>query len=105
MDFVAFFSHVGLLASVAVLIVQQILKLNVIPLAFANHYPVPTNIILSIVAAVVAVWKDHVSLHSWTDWVGAVALIAGTAALAYNQLLGKWAQLKAIEGEGKAPAA
>ena len=85
-----------------VLLVQQILKLNIVPLAFANRYPVPTNILLSIVATVFLVPID------WSlDNIGHLAMQVGTvavvAAIAYNQLLGKWEQLRSAEGEGKKP--
>jgi hypothetical protein len=95
-----FLTQAALVASGVVLLVQQILKLNIVPLAFANRYPVPTNILLSIVATIVLVPVQW----SW-DNIGHLAVqvgtVAVTAAIAYNQLLGKWAQLKSIEGEGK----
>ncbi len=95
MDFV---TKVTLLAGVGVLAVQQILK--IMPLSvtdFANKYPVPTNIALSLGAAIFAVWQDFVQPVVWTDWVALVAIIAGTAAVIYNQLIGRWAELKRLE--------
>jgi hypothetical protein len=93
-----FFTAVTLYAAGAVLVVQQILKLKIVPLAFANKYPVPTNIVLSIIAAVVATWQTDVQPHTWNQWVAFVGLIAVVAAVAYNQLIGKWAELRSMEG-------
>lgn len=98
-----FLTTASLAAAGVVLLVQQILKLNIVPIAFANRYPVPTNIILSVIATIVLVPID------WSfDNAGKLALqvgtVAVTAAIAYNQLLGKWEQLRAAEGEGKKPA-
>ena len=95
-----FLTQASLAAAGVVLLVQQILKLNIVPVAFANRYPVPTNIILSVIATIVLVPID------WSfDNAGKIALqvgtVAVTAAIAYNQLLSKWQQLKASEGEGK----
>lgn len=94
-----------ILAASAVLLVQQILKLNIIPVAFANRYPVPTNLLLSLVATiVVTVPVVHVgwSWHNSPLILRTFGLVAVGAAIAYNQLLGKWEQLKQAEGEGKA---
>lgn len=93
-----FLSSAALVAAGVVLLVQEILKLKIIPVAIANRYPVPTNIVLSIVATLFLVPVQW----SW-DNVGHLAVqigtIAVTAAIAYNQLLSKWSDLKAIEGE------
>lgn len=105
MDF-AFFTQATALAALAVVVVQQILKLKFIPIGFANRYPVPTNIILSIVAAAVAVWQADVP-HPliWTDWVALVGLISVVAAITYNNLLRNWQELREMEGDSnkKAP--
>ena len=95
-----FLSTAALTAAGVVLLVQQILKLNIVPLAFANRYPVPTNIILSIIATVFIV-KPSFSASNWVADALQVGVVGVTAAIAYNQLIGKWAQLKASEGEGK----
>lgn len=96
------FAHVSGLAALAVVALQQILKLNFVPGAFANRYPVPTNILLSIGAAMIAVWQTNaINPVTWTGWLQLVATIAVVAAIVYNQLIGRWAQLKAAEGEGK----
>lgn len=96
------FTHIAVLAALAVVFVHQILKLNIIPVAFANRYPVPTNIILSIVASVMAVLPTgKLTTTVWTVWVQLIATVAVVAAITYNQLLAQWKQLKSIEGEGK----
>ena len=87
-------------AAGVVLLIQQILKLNIIPISIANKYPVPTNIVLSVIATVIIVPLDW----AWGN-AGTLALqvgtVAVTAAIAYNQLLAKWDTLKNAEGDGK----
>ena len=94
------FTKVTLLSAAAVLAVEQILKLKIVPLAFANKYPVVTNILLSIVAVVIAVWQDFIAANVWTDWVVLIGIVAVAAAITYNQLVGRSPQLKEMEGEG-----
>lgn len=99
-----FLTQATLLAAGAVLLVQQILKLNIIPVAFANRYPVPTNILLSIIATVFTVNLSGVDF-AWDNWaviLRTFGMVAVVAAIAYNQLLGKWKQLREAEGDGKA---
>ena len=87
---------VVLQAAGAVVLVQQILKSKLIPLQFANRYPVPTNILLSIIAAVFIVkpnWSD------WTEAVVQVITIAVVAAITFNQLFGKWHELRETESK------
>ncbi len=94
-----YLNHVGVLAGLAVLLVQQVLKLKFVPLAFANKHPVPTNILLSVVTAVLVVWHDNVvAPASWTGWVQLVATISLVAAFAYNMTVRNWADLRAMEG-------
>lgn len=95
-----FFTHVVALSALAVVAVQQILKLKAIPIPFANRYPVPTNILLSIVASVIVVWtsKVHVPV-AWTDWVLLVVTTSVVAAITYNNTLRNWTQLRQMEGE------
>lgn len=82
------FSEVTALAALSVVAVQQILKLNVVPLYFANKYPVLTNVLLSIVAAVVVTWQTTVvALVDWVDWVTYVATISVLAAITYNMTI------------------
>jgi hypothetical protein len=95
------FLQITLLASGAVTIIHQILKLNIIPVAFANRYPVPTNILLSIVAAVVVNWQTVLKLHTVGAWLVEVGVISVVAAVTYNQLLAQWLELKQSEGTGK----
>ncbi len=97
-----FLTEASLAAAGVVLLVQQILKLNIVPLAFANRYPVPTNILLSIVATIFLV-PINWSLDNVGDLALQIGTVAVVAAIAYNQLLGKWEQLRAAEGEGKKP--
>jgi len=82
-----FFSEITALAALAVVAVQQILKLNVIPVYFANKYPILTNIILSTIAAVVVTWQTAVSLVDWKDWVVYIATISVLSAITYNMTL------------------
>lgn len=93
-----FVTKITLLAGVGVLAVQQILKILPVSVTeFANRYPVPTNIALSVGAALFAVWQDFIQPVVWTDWVALIAVISATAAIIYNQLIGRWAQLKSME--------
>lgn len=98
-----FLTQATLIGAGAVTLAHQFLKLKIIPLAFANRYPVPANIILSIVCAAVVVPLAGIEL-AWANWaviVRTFGLVAVGAAIAYNQLLSKWPQLKASEGDGK----
>lgn len=92
-----FLSQATLAAAAVVTLVVQILKAKIIPVSFANKYPVPTNIILSLVAAFVLSPFDWQSTDIKQILLQAGA-IAVTAAIAYNQLLSKWPQLKETEG-------
>lgn len=82
-----YFAQVTLLAGLAVVVVQQILKLNVIPVFFANKYPVFTNVLLSLIASVVVQWQTAVSLVTWLQWVTYVATVSVVAAVTYNMTL------------------
>lgn len=98
---VQFFVQTAAFAAVGVVIVQQILKLKFIPVGFANKYPVPTNIALSLIAALLAVWNENiVQPITWGGWLVLVTTIAVTAAIIYNQLLKNWEELRATEGKG-----
>lgn len=100
-----FLTQATVLGAGAVLLVQQILKLRILPVAFANRYPVPTNIVLSFIAALaITVPVAHLTF-SWDNLdviLRTFGLVAVGAAIAYNQLLSRWDQLKDSEGEGKA---
>lgn len=94
-----YLTHSVVLAGLAVLTVQQILKLKAIPTQIANKYPVPTLIVLSIVASIVAVWHDNVARPLvWTSWVQLVATVALVAAITYNMTIKNWSQLRSMEG-------
>jgi len=82
-----FFIEVTALAALSVVAVQQILKLNVIPVYFANKYPVFTNVLLSAIAAVVVTWQTALTLVAWTEWVVYIATISVLAAITYNMTL------------------
>lgn len=90
------FSQYTALAALAVVAVQQILKLNVIPVYFANQFPVITNIILSIIAAIVVNYQNLVDLHTWKDWVVQIAVISVVAAITYNATLRNSAHAQAL---------
>lgn len=94
------------LAALAVTVVEEILKLKIIPFAFANRYPVPTNILLSLAAAGIVAWNQaEVRPDVWTDWVLFVGAVSVVAAVTYNMLFDKWKQLRAMEGSGKSSEA
>ena len=81
------FTQATALAALAVVAVQQILKLNVIPVYFANKYPLITNVALSVLATVFVSWQNFVNLVTATDWITQVGIIAVAAAIAYNVTL------------------
>lgn len=82
------FAEITALAALAVVAVQQILKLNVIPVYFANKFPVFTNIFLSIVAAVIVSWQTAtVNLVTVWDYVVYVGTVSVLAAITYNMTL------------------
>ena len=98
----AFFTQATALAAVGVVIVQQILKLKFIPAAFANRYPVPTNIVLSVIASIIAVWQSSTATPvGWQGWLLLVTLTSVVAAIIYNNLLKNWTELRETEGDGK----
>ncbi|WP_241473757.1 hypothetical protein [Mycolicibacterium neoaurum] len=91
-----YLSTAALTAAGAVVLVQEILKLNIVPGTFANRWPVPTNIILSIIATIVVVrpvW-DVNNLPALIAQIGTVAVVA---AITYNQLLRSW--VKPVESK------
>lgn len=96
-----FFTEATLLSALAVVAVQQVLKLRIIPLGFANKYPVPTLILLSLGAAAFVVIQQGVVITDWVDWVVLTATIAVIAALTYRTTLRDWQELRSLEGTGK----
>jgi len=81
------FAEITALAALAVVAVQQILKLNVVPLYFANKYPVLTNVILSFIASMIVTWQTAINLVGWVSWVTYVATVSVLAAITYNMTL------------------
>lgn len=96
--FTTLFAHAVVFSALAVVVIQQVLKLKLIPLQFANKYPVPTVILLSIGASVVVVLKTAVQPHSWVDWAILIGTITVTAAITYNTTLRNWSELRSLEG-------
>lgn len=95
-----FFNNVTVLTGLAVMVIQQLLTLKAVPIAFANRYPVPTLLVLSTVASIVAViMNKQATPVSWTDWVLLVSSIGVTAAIVYNSTIRNWSQLRDMEGE------
>lgn len=83
------FAQATALAAAAVVVIQQILKWKVIPGTFASRWPVQTNIVLSIIAALVVAPINWSALlpAAVLEFVALVVLIAVTAAIVYNQLV------------------
>jgi hypothetical protein len=82
-----YFTQVTALAALAVVVVQQILKLNIVPVYLANKYPVVTNIVLSLIASVVVQYQTAVALVGWLQWIVYVATVSVVAAVTYNMTL------------------
>lgn len=81
------FAEITALAALAVVAVQQILKLNVIPVYFANKYPIVTNVVLSAIASVIVTWQTAISLVGWVEWVTYIGTVSVLAAITYNMTL------------------
>lgn len=81
------FAEITALAALAVVAVQQILKLNVIPVYFANKYPVLTNIVLSFIASVVVTWQTAINLVGVAQYVAYAATLSLLSAITYNMTL------------------
>lgn len=90
-----YFAQVTALAALAVVVVQQILKLNVVPVYFANKFPVITNVVLSIIASVVVSYSTAVTLVTPGEWITYVATVSVLAAVTYNMTLKNSATLQA----------
>lgn len=82
-----YFAEVTALASLAVVVVHQILKLNVVPVYFANKYPVLTNIVLSVIASVVVQWQTAINLKDVGDWLTYIGTVSVVSAIVYNMTL------------------
>lgn len=94
------FAEVAGLSALAVVAVQQILKLKVVPVSFANKFPVLTNVLLSVVASVIVAWQTKVTPQTPFDWVLLVATISVVAAIVYNNTLANSDAVQELEGEG-----
>lgn len=82
-----YFAEVTALAALAVVVVQQILKLNVVPIYFANRFPVLTNIGLSIIASIVVTWKTAIHLATIEQWIAYIGTVSVLAAITYNMTI------------------
>ncbi len=80
------FTQATVLASAAVLVITELLKL--VPVAFTSKYPAWVNGILSVIAAVVVVAPTF-TFVSIAQTLGTALLVAVTAAIAYNQFTSK----------------
>lgn len=103
LDLMELLERAVLAAGPIVLVVEELLKLRVVPLDWVNRHPVPANLVLS--AAVTALMAPLTGiayeLANWQEIASLWLLTALTAAVAYNQLLSKWDQLKRLEGTPK----
>lgn len=95
------FAEITALAALAVVAVQQILKLNVIPVYFANKFPVLTNVLLSAIASVVVTWKTAIQLVTPVEWVTYVATVSVLAAITYNMTLRNSEGVQRVSGKAE----
>lgn len=95
-----FFTEITALAALAVVAVQQIIKLNVVPIYFANRFPLLTNVVLSLIASVVVTWQTAVSLTTWVEWVVYTATISVLAAVTYNMTLRQSDAVQSVSRKG-----
>lgn len=93
-----YLTQVGVLAGLAVLALEQLLKLKIVPTQIANKYPVPVLIVLSIVAAIIVSVSDWLNPNSIGEWIQLVATIGLVAAFTYNHTFKNWSDLRAMEG-------
>lgn len=91
-----YFAEVTALAALSVVAVQQILKLNILPVYFANKYPVFTNAILSVIAAIVVSWQTAINLNGVASWIAYAATVSVLAAVTYNATLRNSAAVKNV---------
>ena len=99
----SFLSNAALVAAAVVLLIEQVMKLKIVPVNIANAHPVLTNVLLSIVCAFALTPIDFVGLVTSFTWseLGTALVQIGTvvvvAAIAYNQVVEK-SSLKSAEG-------
>lgn len=80
------FTQATVLASAAVLVITELLKL--VPVEFTTRYPAWVNAILSVIAALIVVAPTF-TFVSVVQTLGTALLIAVVAAVAYNQFTSK----------------
>lgn len=97
-----YFAEITALAALSVVAVQQIIKLNVIPVYFANKYPVFTNFVLSAIAAVVVTYQTAINLVDVKDWIAYVATVSVLAAITYNMTLRNSPEIQSVSSRGSA---
>jgi len=97
-----YFAQITVAAGLAVVAVQQILKLNVVPLYFANKYPVLTNLVLSVIASVIVSWQTAITLVTWLQWVTYVATVVLIAAVTYNMTIRNSDDLQKVSNKKEA---
>lgn len=92
------YAHAVAVSALSVVAVQELLKLRFIPVSFANKYPVPTNILLSVGASIVATLTNAVNPATWQDWIVLASTITVASALTYRATLHNWTELRSVEG-------
>lgn len=93
------FLQTTILTGIAVMVVQQVLKLRAIPVSFANRYPVFTVIVLSILGTILAFVVTPLAMPvTIGGWIVSVVLVLLVAAGTYTVTLKNWADLRAMEG-------
>ena len=95
-----YFAQITALAALAVVAVQQILKLNVVPVYFANKYPVITNVILSAIASVIVTWQTAINLVEPSEWIAYIATVSVLAAVTYNMTLRNSNAVQSVSRKG-----
>lgn len=98
MDFASLINYVTVIAAGATTVAVQILKSRFIPVRFQNH-PVPTTIIVSLIATIVALSTQHFNFvwADWTQFVSTFVTILLVSAMVYNHVLANWAAVKQTE--------
>jgi len=81
------FAEITALAALSIVAVESILKLNVVPITFANRFPVTTNVLLSIAASIIVTWKTMIILTGLSQWVAYIATLSVLSAITYNMTL------------------
>lgn len=97
-DITALINQVTLTAAIAVVIAGQILKSKLIPVPFQNA-PVPTTIVISIVATWIALVNQHFVLAwgSVSQVIGTFVVVFGTAVVVYNNSIRNWPAARSLE--------